>query len=51
MIVYYQTKRRVIDADDGAGALLHLEAVLSGVFALRDDQPRGGVLHPRRCHV
>lgn len=33
------------------GAVLHVEAVLGGVLALRDDQPRGGVLHPRRRHL
>lgn len=37
--------------DDGAGAVLHVEAMLGGFFALHHDQPCGGVLHPRRRYL
>lgn len=32
-------------------AVLHVEAMLGGILALRDDQPGGGLLHPRRRHL
>lgn len=37
--------------DGDAGAVLHVEAVLGGIFALRNDQPRGSVLHSRRRYL
>lgn len=33
------------------GVVLHVEAMLGGVLALRDDQPGGGLLHPGSRHL